>query len=200
MTTPIRIPLRREAGFTLVEMAVALTLAAIAGAVVFGVFFRTQTSFVDTREVVDAQADVRVALALMTQDIRGAGASPTELPFARIATAASDTIRVQSDLNGNGAIDVGSEPPEDVTWFWDAGEETLMRRTAVGELPVARGVTFFGMNFLDADGAELDDFPLDRDDRAAARAVQLFVNYRVTEDVERSREVTILLRNADPGV
>lgn len=188
-----------DRGFTLAEMAVALVLAGVAAAVVFSVFFNTQTSYTDTVDYVEMQADARVAMSLMAQDIRGAGASPTELPFERIATATSDTIRVQSDLNGNGMIDVGTEPPEDVTWFWDQGEETLVRRTATGEFPIARGVTFFGMNFLDPAGDELDFFPLNRQDRADVAAVQLFVTVRIAENANRNRNVTILLRNADPG-
>lgn len=192
-------PIRRDAGFTLTEMAVALSLAAVAATVVFAVFFNTQTSFRDTRSLVDAQADVRVAMSLMAQDIRGAGASPTELPFDRIALADTDTIRVMSDLDGNGQIDVGVEPPEDVTWFWDQTEGALVRRTATGDMTVARGITFFGMNFLDRNGDELDVFPLDRDDRVDTRAVQLFVNFEIADGVERNRETTILLRNVDPG-
>jgi prepilin-type N-terminal cleavage/methylation domain-containing protein len=191
---------RSDSGFTVTELLVGLTLSSIAAAIVFNVFFSTQNSFYDTRNAVDSQAEARVALNLMAQDIRGAGASPVELPFERIAVAESDTIRVLSDLDGNGMIDVGAEPPEDVTWYWNRDDEELVRRTATGEFPIARDITFFGMNFLDADGAELDSFPLDRDERSAVRAVQLFVNVRIEDGVERDRFVTILLRNDDPGV
>jgi len=189
-----------DAGFTLAEMAVAMVLAGVAAAVVFGVLFNTRTSYEDTKSYVDVQSDVRVCMSLMAQDIRGAGASPAELPFERIAIAESDTIRVLSDLNGNGMIDVGSEPPEDVTWYWDRDEEALVRRTALGDLPIARNVVFFGMNFLDTNGDELDLFPLTRDDRAAVQAVELFVQFEIAEGAERWRNVTIMLRNVDPGV
>lgn len=191
---------RHSDGFSLVELAVALTLAGITALVVYGLFFDTQGAAEDTRRLVDAQSDVRIAMNLMVQDIRGSGASPLELPFARIAAASRDTIRVQSDLDGNGAIDPGTEPPEDVTWFHDPVDEALVRRTATGEFAVARDVTSFGLTYLDADGASLDVFPLSREDRVAARAVQLFVRFRVADGVERERDVTILLRNADPGV
>lgn len=194
-------PMRRHTeGFSLVELAVALTLAGMAALVVYGLFFDTRGAATDTQRIVDAQSDVRIAMNLMVQDIRGSGASPVELPFERIAVAAPDTIRLLSDLDGNGAIDPGTEPPEDVTWFYDPVDEELVRRTATGEFAVARDVTGFDLNFLDDDGAALDIFPLSREDRAAARAVQLFVRFRVADGVERDRDVTILLRNADPGV
>lgn len=193
-------PPTSQSGFTLTELAVGLTLAAIAAVVVFNVFFSTQRTVYATTEVVDNQAEARVALGLMSHDIRGAGADPREAIAGRILVAESDTVRVQADLNGNGVIDVGSEPPEDVTWYWNRDDESLVRRTPDAEFAVTRGVTFFGMNFLDAEGAELDTFPLDRDQRAAVRAVQLFVNVRVTDDAERNHFLTITLRNNDPGV
>ena len=193
-------PLRRARGFTLTELAVGLTLAGIAALVVFQIFFTTRDAYLGTSTVVENQAEARLALSLLVQDVRSAGADLRSAGIQRIAAAWGDTIRLQSDLDDDGVIDAVAEPPEDVTWYRDAGEERLMRVTGLGEMTIAEGVTFFAMNYYDENGLEIDTFPLSRADRARVRAVEFFLNVRVDEGAERSRSIVVSLRNDDPGV
>ena len=191
---------RQTAGFTLAELAVGLSLSGIVALVIFQIFFSSQDALTNTRRVVENQSDARLALSLLVQDVRSAGADPQDSGIERVAHASGDTIRVQSDLNGDGVLDAMVEPAEDVTWYWDAGGETLRRRTGMGDMVVTRGVTFFGVSYLDAEGATLEDFPLDRDDRNAIRAIQFFLTIRVAPGAERERSVMVSLRNDARGV
>lgn len=193
-------PGQREAGFTLAELSVGLALSGIVALVIFQIFFSSQNAMTTTRRVVENQSDARLALSLLVQDLRSAGADQQDSGIQRVAYASGDTIRIQSDLDGDGVLDAMVEPPEDVTWYWDTEEETLMRRTGMGDMVVTRGVTFFGMNYLDGDGVELDLFPLDLDDRNAVQAVQIFLTIRVAPDIERARSVMVSLRNDARGV
>ncbi len=193
-------PGRREAGFTLAELSVGLALSGIVALVIFQIFFSSQNAMTTTRRVVENQSDARLALSLLVQDLRSAGADEQDSGIQRVAYASGDTLRIQSDLDGDGVLDAVVEPPEDVTWYWDTVEETLMRRTGMGDMVVTRGVTFFGLSYLDGDGTELDLFPLDLDDRNAVQAVQIFLTIRVAPDIERARTVMVSLRNDARGV
>lgn len=195
-----RLPRTNPSGFTLAELSVGLALSGIVALVIFQIFFSSQNALTNTRRVVENQSDARLALSLLVQDLRSAGSDQQDVGVERVAYASGDTIRVQSDLNGDGVLDAMVEPAEDVTWFWDANEEALMRRTGMGDMVVTRGVTFFGINFFDAEGAVLDTFPLDRDDRNAIQAVEFFVTIRVAPGAERARSVMVSLRNDARGV
>lgn len=193
-------PGQREAGFTLAELSVGLALSGIVALVIFQIFFSSQNAMTTTRRVVENQSDARLALSLLVQDLRSAGADQQDSGIQRVAHASSDTIRIQSDLDGDGVLDAMVEPPEDVTWYWDSVEETLMRRTGMGDMVVARGVTAFAMDYLDGDGVGLDIFPLDLDDRNAVAALRILITIRIAPEIERERSVIVSLRNDARGV
>ncbi len=99
----------REAGFTLVELLVALVMA---GVVLAGAGVAFQMASVTARGGTDqaqAQQNARAAIARMIQEIRGAGYDPTgKAPaynFTAIANQGAQTLQLQNDLNGNGVLD-----------------------------------------------------------------------------------------------
>jgi prepilin-type N-terminal cleavage/methylation domain-containing protein len=184
-----------ERGLTLMELMIALALTAIASAVVDTIFVSTQGNFASTRGVTERQQDARVVIGLISQDVRSAGSDVLGIGIERMAIAAADTLRIQSDLDGNGVIDALTEPAEDVTWFFDAGSGNLVRRTAAGDAAILRNVTDFRLRYLDAAGAPLAALPLVAGDRARVRAVTLDLSLRIDRNTERTWVNTVALRN-----
>ena len=186
-------------GVTLVEMMVALSLAAVAALVTYTVFVSTQGSFVDTREVTEQQQDARVVMNILTQEIRAAGSDGLGIGIERLALCQTDTLRIQSDLDGDGVLDAG-EPAEDVLWFHDPANEAVVRRTASGDMVVLRDVVDFDFAYLDATGAPLANVPLPLEDRSRVRAVLIDLDVRITRNAERNWSTTVALRNDAAGL
>lgn len=190
-----------QRGMTLMELLVGLSLSVVAGAVVYTVFVSTQGSFSDTRDMTSVQSDARVVLGMLTREIRGAGSDPNNVDSIVIepfAICHDDSVRLQSDFDGNGILDADAEPPEDVTWYLDAGASTLVRRTPNGELPVLLDVSGFEIEYLDTAGNALTSLPLDAKSRLLVRALRVNLSVRLSDASERTWTSTVALRNDQP--
>ena len=192
--------LRDPRGMTVMELMVAFSLAAVAAAVVYTVFISTQGSFVATRNETEHEQDARVVLGILTQEIRSAGSDVRGIGLDRFAIAHGDTLRVQSDLDGDGVLSAVDEPSEDVTWYHDSGNGSLVRRTGAGDATVLRDVTAFSFRYLDGTGAALGGTPLSVADRNRVRAVAVDLTLRITRNTERTWTRTVALRNDAPGL
>lgn len=115
---------RNHAGFTLVELMVAMAIATLVLAAIYKAFEVQMRRHTAEQQVVEMQQNVRAAMYLLKRDIRLAGYNPADPPadagfvanFASFGsphdgagaiTDASD-IAFTMDSNGNGAIDSGS--------------------------------------------------------------------------------------------
>lgn len=106
--------LNNSRGFTLVELMVAMVMAAI-------VIFATMTlsemaaqSYEAQERVSTAQQGVRAAMDIMVRDIRMAGFDPMaqsngSLAGAGFTTATATTLQFGADLDASGAIDATDE-------------------------------------------------------------------------------------------
>jgi prepilin-type N-terminal cleavage/methylation domain-containing protein len=94
---------KRNRGFTLVELMVAMTLGLIVlWAVLKIVIGQTRANAVQ-QQVVYAQQNVRAGMDLMAREIRNAGYNPTNASgFQGILAASGNYIRIQSDMNRDG--------------------------------------------------------------------------------------------------
>lgn len=182
-------------GFTLAEAMIGLALAGVTATVIFSVFFSTQGMYYDTREQMNAQSDTRITLGMLSQEIRSAGSDVNDVGVERLVVCAGDTVRIQSDLDLDGTIEGATEPSEDVTWYYDAGNDALVRETVSGTMTVMGGVTSFGLNFLDENGAGITPLPLSSADRRRVRAVEVLMTVEVEEGTTRDWTATIALRN-----
>lgn len=93
---------KHQAGYTLIELMVALSIGGFLLYSINGVLIGQQKSFVLQEQIVDMQEGVRIATTLMNREIRMAGYDPTGTANARIVLADPDTIRLTSDLDGDG--------------------------------------------------------------------------------------------------
>jgi len=109
MTAPRRAP-RRAAGFTLIEVLVALLLGAGVSTTVLW-FTRTQFfTLEDQARQLDLQTTSRAMVDLFAREVRRAGMDPQcTKAFEGLAEASTTRVRVLADLNLNGVLDAASE-------------------------------------------------------------------------------------------
>ncbi|MGH8505410.1 MAG: prepilin-type N-terminal cleavage/methylation domain-containing protein [Stenotrophobium sp.] len=117
--------MRRNAGFSLVELMIALTLGLVLTAGLISMFMATLKSNSDLARTQQLENELHAGMQLMTRDLRRAGAngeaSPVPNfvnPFGLGATgayageAANSCILFSYDLNDNGVLDTASTNDE----------------------------------------------------------------------------------------
>ena len=144
-----------QAGFTVHEILVATTLA-LATASTFLAFNRFQLFALRSQATqLNIQTAARSIMDLVAREVRRAGMNPTcANTFSAIADAENHELRIQSDLNGSGAID---GPDEDITYRFSF-THGVITRTAGGTSDVLlSGLDLSGSRFryFDAAGNEL---------------------------------------------
>lgn len=152
---------RRDAGFTLLEILVALAMVGIVGVAMMNVFIANQKVYVDQDEVVAMQQNLRSGFDIMVQEIRMAGFAGDADTSVGIVTAAADNIVFTLDYDENGAVDVDGEYIA-YSLGDDGGVNSLRRQsTSSGSpLPIAEGIAVNGLGFAYAIDAD-DDGDLD---------------------------------------
>lgn len=78
-------------GFTLVELMIAMAIGGIIMAAVMTAFISQHTSYIAQDEVVEMQQNAKIALDMLTRDIRSAGYDPNNLG-AGITVAGVNTV------------------------------------------------------------------------------------------------------------
>jgi type II secretory pathway component PulJ len=173
---------RRQGGFTPVEVLVAsaVGLTALAAVMSFNRFqmltLRNQTT------QVDVQTTSRNIVELFSREMRRAGANPgcKIAAFSGLADARTQRVRIQSDLNGDGAL---TAPGEDVTYryreYRDAVERIDVGAGGTTEVLLS-GIDLRDSNirYFDGNGTELNPWSgsLTSDQRAAVRRVRIELN------------------------
>jgi type IV pilus assembly protein PilW len=209
-------------GFTLVELLVALGLAAIVFGLIVSFFANMGRSTTTQNAAAAAQQTARAGVDLMAQEFRLAGLDPLKSAGAGIEEISADgtKIRFTSDSCNVGIGDPGTcENPmpdgnvngknERVTYLYDAGSRVLRRYLYEGTPseswmplldqvePNPGNVPLF--TFLDGKGAQITD----NDQRGEIRTV--LITLTVQEPAGRSKTVTrtyssrVRLRNVGLG-
>jgi type IV pilus assembly protein PilW len=94
-------------GFTLVELMVAMTIAAIVITVVVGAMVSQQKNHITQESLVDMQQGLRAAMEIIGFELKMAGYDPTSTAGASILTANTAELQFQIDRNGDGDFDGG---------------------------------------------------------------------------------------------
>jgi len=87
-TSPGGAASRPDAGFSLIELMVALTVTLIVSGAVYGLLTSGQSAFRREPAMADRQANIRAAMDMIVSDLRGAGAGMP--PFTRVFTPGLD--------------------------------------------------------------------------------------------------------------
>jgi type IV pilus assembly protein PilW len=100
----MRLPLsnsRKERGFTLVELMIAMVAGALVLGAVMTSFLSQHRNYLAQDDVVEMQQNGRVAMDMLTRDIRMAGFDPTEDANATITDAQPGQFSFTQDITDN---------------------------------------------------------------------------------------------------
>jgi prepilin-type N-terminal cleavage/methylation domain-containing protein len=203
--------LRDVRGFTLMELLVALGIAAVVGAGVAS-FVRAQSlAFRVQMAQTDMNDETRAVVELMAREIRLAGYNPhcilAPAPVTAIVSAEPQTLRIQLDLNENGVLDAGAADSEDVTYQWNAATQTVQRIVGGAATDLATDVPAagFALRYYQSSGVEIVGSgaggALTAAERAAVFRVSIMLQPTKLADVRSTVDVTanlwtnVLLRN-----
>lgn len=157
-------PLRGVAGFTLVELMVALAVGSIIMAAVMTAFHSQHETYVAQGQVVEVQQNARVAMDMMVSDIRSAGYDPNNLGAGiTVAGAQALSFTREDDLPANGLETISyslydaftaTVPPANDGLVDDlARQVTTAASTTTGRQMVAENINQLEFRYLDENGA-----------------------------------------------
>ena len=163
---------RGQAGFTLTELLVALAGVGLVLAGLATFFVAGQQSFLVGANQIEAQQNVRIAIARMIEEIRNAGNARAQAPplpatcppygFCALANGQTATsFTLQNDWNGNGVIEPGvtvsvngTQRDEQITYSF-VGSQLLRQESAIDAAPVPLigGIQALQFSYADETGA-----------------------------------------------
>ncbi|MEW6220273.1 MAG: PilW family protein [Thermodesulfobacteriota bacterium] len=144
-----------SAGFTIVELMVALALTFVACGGIYMSYVTYSSAGDAQEEMLAMQQNGRIALSRLAKDLRMAGFDPTGDADAGITLAGSSQITFTMDLNEDGDL---ADTGEDLTYSVVGGELDRNDNTVVGETrSLVDGVDAIDFVYLDQDGAVTAD-------------------------------------------
>ena len=178
-------------GFTLVEMMVALAVASIVLAVIFGVYAGLMRSYTTQNVAAEVQQAVRAGIDYMAEDIMMAGFNPRAGSFIAFEEAGSTRIRVRFDRNSD--LEDSSPDFGDIAYEYNAGDSRVDQTEEGSTQPYIDNVTDLSFIYRNAAGEDLiNDLgkpdPISSDlDRADIRTVEISIT--VQEAAGRGKPV-----------
>lgn len=181
-------------GMTMVELMITTLVFGIILAVLNSVFFSSNTMYAKTNERIGLQMNSRMGLSILTTELRQAGCDPTGMGVTAVVRATADTIRVQSDSNGDGAIST-AEPSEDVTYFFDNATQSLNRDPGTGAAVIVPNVSNATFTYLDGSNNVLGPTPLDANQANRVRTIAVTLTTTSANAGNITLTTSIALRN-----
>ena len=157
---------KKEHGFTLVELLVAMTMAAVVMGAVYSLYKSQQKSYIAQDQVVEMQQNIRASFYQLARDLRMAGFNPqrapnvggfvTQLPDDGSGTTTTDDeyISFTIDQNQNGVIDVDDDD-EQIAYRLDTNRLEKFRVNDDTWQTVADNIDDIDFVYLDPDGTDI---------------------------------------------
>ena len=148
---------KNNAGFTLLELMVAMALSGLVMIGIFSVYRAGVKNHITQNAMAEMQQDIRAGMHMMAREIRVAGYDPFRGADAGITTARSDEIVFTADLNEDGEC-TGPGPPSDANEQirYALTNDNLGRQVWNGGLqPVALNIDAINFVYLDSDRNDL---------------------------------------------
>lgn len=165
-----------SAGFTLIELMIAMAIAGIVFTAIYGMFIAQVRGQVSQDVSLEMTQGLRSAFEIMETDIRMAGCDPTQGAGARILLADVDRIRFTMDTGGgpnnepNGAIENNEDVAYRVNTAGNLGRET---GGAGGAQPLILNCDVLNFVYLDEQGNVMATPVAPQNQRNRIRTVQV---------------------------
>lgn len=146
MTYPKRIA---EAGFTIIELLVAMVLGGIILSAITTSFMSQQRYYNAEEQVAEMVQNARAAMDMISREARMAGFNPAKVSFNGI-TYSTSQLEIKADLDGDGTT---SGTHEDITYTYDSSALQIKRKVGSGTpQPFVENIQAFTFAYLDSSG------------------------------------------------
>ncbi len=185
-----------SAGFSLVELMVAMVIAAVSMAAIYGVFVSVQKANTSNEVAAQVLNTLRTSLEIIESDIRLAGLDRFGNADAGFEIATANSLRFTADRNMDGTINTDDQSDglqesdfERITYSYDAANRRLRQCLSEGTTnawdTVAENVDNFILSYFDENN-QLIVFPI-----ADLRAIRIVeVSLTITQPAGLAPEVT----------
>lgn len=146
--------LRSSAGFTMMEMLMALAIFSIAFGTIYKSFEHLNRSTATENVKAGTQQAVRIAVDFMVQDIRLAGLNPMGSPGIGFQAVSAESIQFTMDANFDGDDE---DTFEDITYAFNSADGTLMQTNHLGAEVLIDDITSLNFTYLDSDDQTTSD-------------------------------------------
>ncbi len=145
---------KSAAGFTLIEMMVAITLGMIVIAGATGTFTAQTRQNAAEEQISQMHQNVRGALDMIIRDLMQAGYKAPGGSVTGVTYSASQLL-IQADLSANGTIDTSSTSLEYIIYVYDSANRRITRQLGTGGSAevLAENITQCDFAYSDANGA-----------------------------------------------
>jgi prepilin-type N-terminal cleavage/methylation domain-containing protein len=183
-------------GMTLVELLVTTTILGIVIVIATGILLSSSRLEGRTVRRAEIQSSTRQALALLTTELRQAGADPGNPPAGVVGIVSADSVgvRVRADLNGDGTLQT-TEPSEDVTYRYNDTTGVVTRDPGSGPSPILTNVTSMRLTYFDSANQPLGPLPLSAANAARVASIGLRVTSENRDTAPMTLDTRITLRN-----
>jgi type II secretory pathway component PulJ len=158
------IQLYSKAGFSLVELILAMGISTLILIGIYSVFSITGKNFTTQNATASAQQSLRTAIGLMARDIRAAGLDPVDSDNFGFEHATRTKIGVTADsIDGTGEFNgtVDDTNFERITYeFKDNQIEQILYGDADSAAPLIGNIDDVQFSYLAADNSDLIDYDL----------------------------------------
>lgn len=141
---------RQEAGFTLMELLVAVTLSLIAMAAIYSAYVTQQRAYETTQDVTAIQQNLRAGMYFLEKDLRMAGYDPQDSGSFGFTNMAAQSFKYTWDADEDGYLDATTEY---VSYKFESPEPTLERDRGDGSYnDIASDLTNVTFYYYDSSG------------------------------------------------
>ena len=159
---------KKEHGFTLVELLVAMAMTAVVMTAVYTLYKSQQDTYIAQDQVVEMQQNLRASFYQMARDLRMAGFNPQRSPAVGgftdtklegdgndETTTNSTHIAFYIDQNANGDVDANDD--EQIAYRFDAANDRLEKFSVTTDTwqTVADNISAVDFVYLDPGGTDI---------------------------------------------
>jgi len=159
---------RKEHGFTLVELLVAMAMTAVVMTAVYTLYKSQQDTYIAQDQVVEMQQNLRASFYQMARDLRMAGFNPqrapnvggfvTQLPDDGGGTTTTDSTNIAFtiDQDASGVIDIDADD-EQIAYRLDNATDALQKFRVSDDTwqTVADNISAVDFVYLDPSGTDI---------------------------------------------